>query len=57
MVVVEAEDNCLPVHTAVDSEDTVVVDVAVGVVAETGRYSEVVDAKLVQARPSSYAAA
>ena len=50
MVVVEAEENCSAVHTAVDSKETVVVDVAVVVVVETGSCSEVVDSKLVRIR-------
>ena len=48
VVVVEGEENCSAAHTAVDSKETVVVDVAVVVVVETGSCSEVVDSKLVR---------
>ena len=50
VVVVEGEVNCSAGHTVVDSKETVVVDVAVVVVVETGSCSEVVDSKLVQIR-------
>ena len=50
VVVVEGEENCSAVHTAVDSKETMVLDVAVVVVVETGSCSEVVDSKLVQIR-------
>ena len=41
MVVVEGEEICSVAHTAVHSKETVVVDVAVVVVVETGSCSEV----------------
>ena len=47
-VVVEGGVNCLAVHTAVDSNETVVVDGAVVVVVETGCCSKVVDSKFVE---------
>ena len=50
MVVVEGEVNCSAMHTAVDSKETVVVNVAVVVVVETGSCSKVVDSKFVQIR-------
>ena len=50
LLYVEGEENCYAAHTAVDSKETVVVNVAVVVVVETGSCSEVVDSKLVQIR-------
>ena len=50
MVVVEGEENCSAAHTVVDSKETVVVDVVVVVVVETGSCSEVEDSKLIQIR-------
>ena len=50
VVVVEGVVNCSAVHTAVGSKKTVVVDVAVVVVVETGSCSKVVGLKLVEFR-------